>query len=99
MALGFAMFTLIYFLVAVITAGYVPELFPTAIRMRGNGLCNSVGRLATIFVPFAAVARLRAGGLAAVLAGVTAVLLLQAAVVWLTGTETRGQSLEAISRA
>lgn len=35
-ALGFIMFTLIYFLVAVIVAGYVPELFPTASRMRGN---------------------------------------------------------------
>lgn len=96
-ALGFTMFTLIYFLVAVIIAGYVPELFPTSIRMRGNGICNTVGRLTTIFVPFAVVALFRFGGLTAVLGGVTSLLLLQAVVVWRAGTETNQRSLEAIS--
>jgi putative MFS transporter len=96
-ALGFTMFTLIYFLVAVIIAGYVPELFPTSIRMRGNGICNTVGRLTTIFVPFAVVALFRFGELTAVLGGVTSLLLLQAVVVWIAGTETNQRSLEAIS--
>ena len=96
-ALGFLMFSLIYFLVSVIVAGYVPELFPTEMRMRGNGVCNTIGRLTTIFVPFAVVALYRAGGVTAVLAGVTPALLLQALAAWTTGTETNRQSLEAIA--
>ncbi|MBV9782249.1 MAG: MFS transporter [Acidisphaera sp.] len=96
-ALGFLMFSLIYFLVSVIVAGYVPELFPTEMRMRGNGVCNTIGRLTTIFVPFAVVALYRAGGVTAVLAGVTLALLLQALAAWTTGTETNRQSLEAIA--
>jgi putative MFS transporter len=96
-ALGFTMFTLIYFMVAIVVAGYVPELFPTSIRMRGNGICNTMGRLATIFVPFAVVALFRLGALTAVLGAVTALLVLQAVVVWLAGTETNQRSLEAIA--
>ncbi len=34
--LGFVMFSLIYFLVSVTVAGYIPELFPTPVRMRGQ---------------------------------------------------------------
>lgn len=97
-ALGFALFTLVYFLVALIIAGYVPELFPTAVRMRGNGFCNSIGRLVTIFVPYAVVWLLASGGTAAVLGGVTAALVVQAVATWIWGTETTGRSLEAIAR-
>ncbi len=96
--LGFLMFTLIYFLVSVIVAGYVPELFPTAARMRGNGIASTVGRLTTIFVPFAVVALYGAGGVAAVLAGVAAALLAQALLAWAYGRETNGRSLEAIAQ-
>jgi len=96
--LGFLMFTLIYFLVSVIVAGYVPELFPTEARMRGNGIASTVGRLTTIFVPFAVVALYGAGGVATVLAGVTATLLAQALLAWAYGRETNGRSLEAIAQ-
>lgn len=96
--LGFLMFTLIYFLVAVIVAGYVPELFPTAVRMRGNGITSMLGRLTTIFVPFGVVALLDRGGEAAVLAAVAAALVLQAALAWGYGRETAGLSLEAIAQ-
>ncbi len=95
--LGFLMFTLIYFLVSVVIAGYVPELFPTAVRMRGNGITSTIGRLTTIFVPFGAVALYGAGGVSAVLTGVAAALLVQAALAWAYGRETNGQSLEAIA--
>jgi putative MFS transporter len=98
-ALGFFMFGLIYFLVAVTYAGYIPELFPTAVRMRGVGVCSTVGRLVTIVVPFGAVALFRFGGLPWVLGAVAASLLIQAVAVGLAGTETRGQSLEAIASA
>ncbi len=97
-ALGFCMFTLIYFLVAVVVAGYVPELFPTTVRMRGNGIANTVGRLTTIFVPFGVVALYDRGGVPAVLGGVAAALLVQAGLAWAYARETNGESLEAIAR-
>jgi putative MFS transporter len=96
--LGFIMFTLIYFLVAVIVAGYIPELFPTAVRMRGNGITSVVGRLATIFVPFGVVALYNFGGVSGVLSGVAVALVVQAALAWSFRQETNGRSLEAIAR-
>jgi putative MFS transporter len=94
--LGFGMFTLIYFLVAVIVAGYVPELFPTALRMRGNGIASTVGRLTTIFVPFGVVALFNFGGVLAVLSGISIALLVLALLALGYKTETNGRSLEAI---
>ncbi len=95
--LGFTMFTLIYFLVAVIVAGYVPELFPTAVRMRGNAITSVAGRLTAIGVPFAVVWLFTAGGLTFVLGGVAAALVVQAVLVFLYREETNGRSLEAIA--
>ncbi len=98
--LGFVMFALLYFITSVAFAGYVPELFPTRIRMRSNGFCNTMGRLVSIGVPFAMVELYTDGGLIAVLSGISAVLLLQhAIVVGLSGIETRGRSLEEIAEA
>jgi putative MFS transporter len=96
-ALGFTMFALIFFMVAVIVAGYVPELFPTAVRMRGVGVCSTMGRLVTIVVPYAVVALYQFGGLPFVLGAVAAALLVQAVAVWAFGTETNGRSLESIA--
>ncbi|MBN8892875.1 MAG: MFS transporter [Acetobacteraceae bacterium SCN 69-10] len=95
--LGFVMFALIYFMVAIIVAGYVPELFPTSVRMRGNGITSTVGRLATIFVPFGVVALFNAGGVAAVLFGVAVALMLQALLAIGYKVETNGRSLESIA--
>jgi len=49
---GFLLVVCIYILVALLFAIYVPELFPTDVRMRALGLCNTLGRAATIFTPF-----------------------------------------------
>ena len=95
--LGFVMFTLIYFLVSIIVAGYVPELFPTAVRMRGTAITSVAGRLTAIGVPFAVVWLYTEGGLEFVLGGVAAALLIQAGLVALYREETNGRSLEAIT--
>ena len=97
MVLGFLMFSLIYFLVSVIVAGYVPELFPTAVRMRGNGITSTAGRLTTIFVPFGVVFLYGWGGVSAVLSAVAVALLAQALLAWSYGRETSGRSLEEIA--
>jgi putative MFS transporter len=94
---GFLMFTLIYFMVSVIVAGYIPELFPTAVRMRGYGITSTVGRLTTIFVPFGVVALFNAGGVTAVTLGISGALVVQALLAAAYKVETNGRSLEAIT--
>ena len=41
----------IYPLVTVCFAVYIPELFPTEVRLRASGICNTFGRGATIVTP------------------------------------------------
>jgi putative MFS transporter len=96
---GFAMFALVFFLVSINVAGYVPELFPTPIRMRANGACSTVGRLATIGIPFAVVALFQAGGVLAVLGAVTVAMLIQATAVAVWGPETSRHGLDEVPRA
>ena len=50
--LGFALTIPIYVLVALLFAIYIPELFPTEVRLRASGFCNTFGRGATIGTPF-----------------------------------------------
>ncbi len=62
--------------------------------MRANGMCATVGRLATIGIPFAVVWLYRADGVTAVLSAVTAAMVLQAAAVALWGPETSRHGLD-----
>ena len=94
---GFALFVAIFLLVALAIASYVPELFPTEYRLRGTGVCNTFGRLASIFVPYVVVALFGAGGLVYVLGLLVGLLALQAVIVALLGVETNRQSLEELA--
>ena len=93
---GFALTVPIYVLVALLFGIYIPELFPTEIRLRGAGLCNTFGRGATIVTPFIVIALFGAGGIAAVLALMVALLVLQIVVVALFGIEPANRPLEAL---
>ena len=42
----------IYIQTAILFGVYTPELFPTEIRLRANGICNTLGRGATVISPF-----------------------------------------------
>jgi len=97
MAAGFSCFTAIYVLHAVGYALYVPEMFPTEIRLRGVGVCSSVARLSTAGVQTVIVALFAWGGVMAVVGAINACLILLAAVVAIVGTETRGKTLEQIA--
>ena len=94
---GFIMVASLYVLVAVAWSMYVPELFPTAIRMRGAGFCNTLGRLFTILAPQIGAALYEAAGVSGVVGYVVALLTLQVVVVMVLGIETKGRSLEALS--
>ncbi|MGH8779982.1 MFS transporter [Paraburkholderia sp.] len=93
-ALGFAITACIYVLSSFSVASYVPELFPTALRLRGAGLANTVGRGVSILVPYAVAAAYTGLGIAGVLALIVGTLLVQALIVGVLGTETKHRSLE-----
>jgi putative MFS transporter len=84
-------------LVALLFGIYVPELFPTEIRLRASGICNTFGRAATIGTPFLVVALFGRQGVTGVLALMIALLVLQIAAVAGWGIETRGRTLEDVA--
>lgn len=96
LVVGFLLVSAIYTIVVVGQAVYLPELFPTAIRMRGAGVCNTAGRLTSAVIQFLVVAIFNLGGLPGVLSFVVAALLLLALVVGTLGRETSKLPLEAI---
>ncbi|MDQ2804245.1 MAG: MFS transporter [Pseudomonadota bacterium] len=96
MLVGFLLVTSVYVLVAIAWGLYVPELFPTEVRMRGAGFCNTAGRMMTILTPQLTIPLFAAFGVAGVISMVAALLVLQTAVVALFGIETKAKSLEAL---
>jgi putative MFS transporter len=94
LATGFALVVSIYIQVTLLFAIYVPELFPTDVRMRAAGICNTAGRGATMITPFFVVALLRSYGIAGVLGMIIGLLVAQIIVVLLFGEEPRKRSLE-----
>ncbi|MGY2046632.1 MFS transporter [Methylobacterium sp. JK268] len=97
-AVGFGLVSAIYFLVAISFYSYGPELFPTALRLRGGGLANACGRLASIGMPYAVVALFTAFGVGGVVGMVVSVLALLAIGVLLLPVEMRATSLEEAER-
>lgn len=93
---GFVTFTLIYYLVSVIQAGYIPELFPTHVRMRLSSVCVVAGRIASIIMPFCVVYLYSLGGMLMVASTVAVLLCIQAVATLIWGIETRNKSLEEI---
>lgn len=86
----------IYVLVALLFAIYIPELFPTEVRLRASGICNTLGRGATIVTPFIVVALFGRYGVVGVLALMVGLLAIQIVVVAWLGVEPTGQRLEDI---
>ena len=75
---------------------YTPELFPTEVRLRANGICNTLGRAATIVSPFIVVFLFQNYTIRGVLALMAVLLLIQILVVWAWGVEPRARPLEAL---
>ena len=93
---GFLLMIPIYVLVTLLFAVYIPELFPTEVRMRASGICNTFGRGATILTPFVVVALLRAYSVRGVVAFLITLLVVQIVVVLAFGVEPRKRRLEEI---
>jgi MFS transporter, putative metabolite:H+ symporter len=93
-AVGFALTVPIYVLVALLFGVYIPELFPTEVRLRASGIVNTLGRGATIVTPFLVVMLFEAHGVAGVMALMVGLLAVQIVTVWAFGIEPRHRSLE-----
>ena len=91
---GFALTIPIYVLVALLFGIYIPELFPTEVRLRASGICNTFGRGATIVTPFVVVSLFQAYGVSGVLNLMVGLLIVQILVVLLLGIEPRHKRLE-----
>jgi putative MFS transporter len=96
---GFALMIPIYVLVALLFGIYIPELFPTEIRLRAAGICNTFGRGATIVTPFLVVSLFNSGGVSSVMAMMIALLVLLILVVLLMGIEPARRPLEDLKPA
>jgi putative MFS transporter len=93
-AVGFALTIPIYVLVALLFGIYIPELFPTEVRLRASGIVNTLGRGATIVTPFLVVMLFEARGVAGVMSLMIGLLVVQIVTVWALGIEPRHRSLE-----
>jgi putative MFS transporter len=93
---GFLLIVAIYVQVAVLFGVYTPELFPTEVRLRANGICNTLGRAATIVSPFIVIFLFQNYKIAGVLALMVLLLLILIIAVWAWGVEPRAKPLEAL---
>jgi len=94
LSVGFLLIVAIYVQTALLFGVYTPELFPTEIRLRANGICNTLGRLATVFSPFmvgALMVRYKLPGVVWLMIGL---LIVQIIVVWVWGIEPAKRRLE-----
>ena len=98
LVVGFVLIVGIYILTALLYGVYTSELFPTEVRLRGNGLCNMLGRGATIVSPFIVLALFKSYGVAGVLGLMIGLLVIQIVVVAIWGIETNCRGLEELER-
>jgi putative MFS transporter len=94
LTVGFLLIVAIYVQVAMLFGVYTPELFPTEVRLRANGICHTFGRAATIVSPFVVLYLSQTYGVAGVIALMVALLIVQIVAVWGWGIEPRQRSLE-----
>jgi len=94
---GLALTVPIYVLVAVLFGVYIPELFPTEVRLRASGICNTFGRGATVLTPFLVVPLFTTYGVGGVLALMVGLLAVLIVTVLTFGVEASGRRLEEVA--
>jgi putative MFS transporter len=99
LGVGFILIVAIYVQTAILFGVYTPELFPTEIRLRANGICNTLGRGATVVSPFIVGELMQTYQLPGVVWLMIALVLVQIVVVWAWGVEPRNRGLEEVAAA
>jgi MFS transporter, putative metabolite:H+ symporter len=97
LTVGFILIVSIYVQTALLYGVYPPELFPTEIRLRANGICNMFGRGATVISPFIVGALIASSGLPGVIWLMIGVVVIQIIVVLAWGVEPRNRGLEDVA--
>jgi putative MFS transporter len=96
LSVGFVLILAIYVQTAILFGVYTPELFPTEIRLRANGICNTLGRAATVVSPFIVGSLLAHYKLPGVIWLMILLLVIQIVAVYFWGVEPARRSLEGL---
>jgi putative MFS transporter len=99
LSVGFILIVAIYVQTAILFGVYTPELFPTEIRLRANGICNTFGRGATVVSPFIVTALMASYQLPGVVWLMIGLVVIQIVAVWAWGVEPRNRGLEEVAGA
>ena len=99
LSVGFVLIVAIYVQTAILFGVYTPELFPTEIRLRANGICNTFGRASSVVVPFIVGALLASYGFPGVVWFMIGLVVVQIVAVYLWGVEPRNRALEEVAGA
>lgn len=94
MVTGFLLITCLYIGGTIGFSTYLPELFPTEVRLRGAALCSAAGRAASIAMPLGVAALFTLHGVEGVTLTMVGLIMLQAVVVGVLGIETTRRSLD-----
>ena len=94
---GFSISVCAYAMVACGYALYIPEQFPTRLRLRGVSVATGIGRLTSSGIGFVIVTIFGAFGIGGVAGFLAGSLVILAAIVFLFGRETSNLSLEEIT--
>jgi MFS transporter, putative metabolite:H+ symporter len=96
LSIGAILLIAIYIQTAILFGVYTPELFPTEIRLRANGICNTLGRGATVISPFVVGFLIVNYGLPGVVWLMIGLLVVQIVAVYFWGVEPARRSLEVL---
>ena len=96
LSVGAVLIAAIYIQTALLFGVYTPELFPTEIRLRANGICNTLGRAATVVSPFVVGYLMVNYALPGVIWLMIGLVLVQIAAVYFWGVEPAKRSLEGL---
>jgi putative MFS transporter len=97
LGIGFVLIVAIYVQTALLFGVYTPELFPTEIRLRANGICNTFGRAATVVSPFIVGSLMESYQLPGVVWLMIGLVVIQIVAVWAWGVEPRNRGLEEVA--
>lgn len=96
LSVGFILIVAIYVQTAILFGVYTPELFPTEVRLRANGICNTLGRGATVVSPFVVGYLMVNFGLPGVVWLMIGLVMIQIIAVYFWGVEPARRSLEGL---
>jgi putative MFS transporter len=96
LSVGAILIVAIYIQTAILFGVYTPELFPTEIRLRANGICNTLGRGATVVSPFIVGFLMVNYGLPGVVWLMIGLVVIQIIAVYFWGVEPAKRSLEGL---